>query len=158
MRLTPLVPVVLAALPGLGATAPSAPSDLRIAVVLVLEKNKCVVRFADPRFKEKESAVAYTGHAVIWQVQSNGCGEKKKEKPGGKALGLKHLKFKSSGAPSAWLKDCSRLDLVPATYETPPALQCTIPREDAIVGIYQYEIDGDSVEPADPDLDVKKGH
>jgi hypothetical protein len=161
MRLTLFAPLVVTALASCGPPSPPrSGDDLKIDVVLALEKEKCVVRFADPRLKEARLAVAYTTNAVVWQVQRNTCGEKAKEKVDGKALGLKHLKLKSTGAPARWLNRCSRLDLVPASFRTPPAFRCDIPSADVegVVGLYEYVIDGDAIEPADPDLDVKKNH
>ena len=157
MRLTLVAPLVVTALASCGAP-PQKFDDLKIDVVLALEKDKCVVRFAEPRFKEATVAVAYTAHAVIWQVRSNACGEKTKTKAGGKALGLKHLKLKGTPEPAKWFDRCQPLNLVPARFKTPPAFRCDIPSSETgnWEGVYEYEIDGDSVEPLDPDIGVRR--
>ena len=161
MRLNPAVPLVLTTL-ATCAPVPSPPPetrfpDLQIAIVLAPENGKCVVRFADPKYKDPKVAVAYTNHAVIWSVTRNACGEKKKEKADGKALGLNHLKDKS-GALAAWADRCPPLNLVPATIQTPLPFRCEIPssKDGNWEGIYDYEIGGDSIEAVDPGLDVKK--
>jgi hypothetical protein len=155
MRLGPVVPLVLAAL---STCAPGQPSgkNLTIDVVLALEGNRCVVRFADTALKDERRAIAWTAHSVIWKVQSNGCGEKTKTVA--KALGLKYLKRKKTGTPAAWLDQCSKLDHIPARIEAPLLFECKIPSSKTgdWEGIYEYEIDGDSVEPVDPGLDVKR--
>ncbi len=154
MRLAPVVPLALVAL----AACERGPTDLKIDVVLAMEKDKCVVRFAEPRLKEATVAVAYTAHAVIWQVRSNACGEKAKTKPDGKALGLKFLRLRGAPEPAKWLDRCQPLNLVPARFKTPPAFRCDIPSSETGTweGVYEYEIDGDSVEPLDPDIGVKR--
>jgi hypothetical protein len=164
MRLTSLVPLVLIALATCRSTPPRTPpkpqgkADLKIDLVLALENGKCVVRFDRTELKEAENAVAWTAHAVIWQVKSNGCGEKTKEKVDGKALGLRHLKLKGATEPAKWFNRCHPLNLVPARFETPPAFRCDIPSSETGTweGVYEYEIDGDSIEPADPDIGVRR--
>jgi hypothetical protein len=124
-----------------------------------MDDNKCVVRFSDVGLKNADRAIAWTNHKVTWQVVRNDCGEKTKIDK--KALGLKHLKAKSTGHAAAW--ECTKLDRVPArgTVE----FHCQIPSSSAggwertrtdEVKVYEYEIDGDSVEPVDPDIGVKK--
>ncbi|HSD65941.1 MAG TPA: hypothetical protein VLF95_04530 [Vicinamibacteria bacterium] len=157
MRLAHVVPLALVAL------AACKPADLKIDVVLEMQKDKCVVRFAEPRFKDAKVAVAYTAHAVIWQVRSNACGEKAKTKTNGKALGLKYLKLRGARESAKWLDRCQPLNLVPARFKTPPTFRCDIPSVEAggwegteEFQIYEYEIDGDSVEPLDPDIGIKR--
>jgi len=157
MRLNPAVPLVLVTL----ATCASAPpepkgEDLTIGVVLALEGNKCVVRFVDPGLKDERRAIAWTGHKLTWQVQSNACGEKTKSVA--KALGLKHLKLKETGAPAAWFRQCGTLDHIPAKIEGSVSFECRIPssKTGKWEGVYEYEIDGDSVEPVDPGVDIRR--
>lgn len=155
MRLNAVVPLVLLALATCARGQPSG-KDLTIDVVLALEGNKCVVRFADTGLKDERRAIAWTAHSVIWQVQSNACGEKTKSVA--KALGLKYLKRKKNGEPAAFFKECSKLDHIPAKIEGPLFFECKIPSSSTgnLEGIYEYEIDGDSVEPVDPGLDVRR--
>jgi hypothetical protein len=162
MRLTFVAPLAVLATVAC-AKQPEGFDDLKIDVVLALEKDKCVVRFAESRFKDPAVAVAYTAHAVIWQVTKNDCGERKREKPDGKALGLKYLRRKGSTEPAPWLGRCQHLNLVPGRFRTPPAFRCDIPSAQSggwdgsdEVQIYEYEIDGDAVEPLDPGIGVKK--
>jgi hypothetical protein len=157
MRLTLAAPLVATALAGCAAPQPGV-NDLKIDVVLAMEKDKCVVRFAQSRFKDATVAVAYTAHAVIWQVRSNACGEKTRVRPDGKALGLKFLRLKGASEPARWFDRCQPLNLVPARFKTPPVFRCDIPSSETgnWEGVYEYEIDGDSVEPADPDIGVRR--
>ena len=154
MRLKAVVSLIPVAL----ATCGGGPSgrDLTIDVFLALEGNKCVVRFTDTGLKDARRAIAWTNHAVTWRVVRNDCGEKTKIDK--KALGLKHLKVKSTGAPAAWFDQCSKLDHVPARIQDPVAFKCQIPSSQTgrWEGLYEYEIDGDSIEPLDPGLDVKR--
>jgi hypothetical protein len=115
MRLKAVASVIPIAL----ATCGGAPSgkDLTIDVFLAQENNKCVVRFTDTGLKDARRAVAWTNHAVTWRVVRNDCGEKTKIDK--KALGLKHLKVKSTGAPAAWFDQCSKLDHIPARIQDP---------------------------------------
>lgn len=50
---------------------------------------------------------------------------------------------------------------MPGEFVTPPDIRCFIPPYETdpkdILGQYEYGIDGDDVEPSDPDLDVKRG-
>jgi hypothetical protein len=157
MRLKAVLPLAVLTACTAGVHQPGGtPKDLTIGVVLAREGNKCVVRFADTSFKHERKAIAWTDHALIWEVRSNGCGELKKLS--GKALGLKHLKLKATGAPAAWRDRCSALDFVPATIHTPLCMRCDIPSSQTgnWEGVYEYEIDGDSVEPVDPGVDVKR--
>jgi len=153
MRLSAFVPLVLVTL----MTCAGPPGkDLTIDVVLALDGNKCVVRFVDPGLKDAGHAIAWTAHAVTWQVRSNDCGEKKKTVA--KALGLKHLKFKENGKTPEWFAQCTTLDAIPAKVQAPLAFKCPIPsfQTGVWIGLYEYEIDGDSVEPADPGLDIRR--
>ena len=157
MRLNPAVPLVLVALTTCARVTPTLapkPTDLTIDLVLVLDGKKCVVRFADTGLKDAGHAIAFTDHNVFWQVRSNACGEKTKAVA--KALGLKFLK--KTGTPAAWSSRCTTLDLIPARIHTPLSFWCAIPSAQTgpWEGIYEYEIDGDSVEPLDPGLDVRK--
>jgi hypothetical protein len=157
MRLKAVLSLAAVTACATGAHEPGGtPKDLTIGVVLVREGNKCVVRFADASFKHETKAIAWTDHAVIWEVRTNGCGELKKISR--KALGLKHLKLKATGAPAAWRDRCSGLDFVPARIHTPLPFRCHIPsaKEGNWEGVYEYEIDGDSVEPVDPGVDVRR--
>ena len=157
MRSTLVTPLVVIALAGCGSQ-PEKFDDLKIDVVLALEKGKCVVRFAEPRFKDPQVAIAYTAHAVIWHVKRNDCGEKTREKPEGKALGLRYLRRRGSTEPASWFGRCQPLSLVPARFRTPPVFRCDIPSsaQEGVEGLYEYEIDGDSIEPLDPGVDVKR--
>jgi hypothetical protein len=163
MRVTPLVPLLLVALATCKPVAPpptKGPTDLTIDIVLALDHNRCVVRFADTSFKSEQKAVAWTKHAVVWRVTANACGEKKKSTL--KALGLKHFKLRNNGTAPAWLASrCSTLSFVPDSIGEPPQFRCDIPSIDdqetpPEPGIYDYAIDGDSVEPADPGLDLRR--
>jgi hypothetical protein len=158
MRWILVAPLLVATV---AACAPPTPKgeDLTIDVFLAMDDNKCVVRFSDVGLKNADRAIAWTNHKVTWQVVRNDCGEKTKIDK--KALGLKHLKAKSTGHAAAW--ECTKLDRVPArgTVE----FHCQIPSSSAggwertrtdEVKVYEYEIDGDSVEPVDPDIGVKK--
>jgi hypothetical protein len=160
MRLNPVVPLVLTTL-ATCAPVPSPPpetraKDLTIGLVLALDGKKCVVRFADTGLKDAANAIAYTDHNVIWQVLSNACGEKTKAVA--KALGLKYLKVKKTGNPATWSGRCTTLDIIPARIHTPLSFWCAIPSSLTGQGdeTYEYEIDGDSVEPVDPGLDVRR--
>jgi hypothetical protein len=135
------------------------PHDLTIGIHLFRQAEppkKCLVSFDNADFKLAQHAVAYTGFNVTWQVTKNDCGDLKKLKK--KALGLKYLKVKG-GQTAKWIKNCTDLSDVPGQFSSPPAFLCQIPVADEgdIEGLYEYEIDGDSVEPKDPDLDVKRG-
>jgi hypothetical protein len=160
MRLTlvaPLVaPLVMTALASCGAPKGE---DLKIDVFLAMDSSKCVVRFDDTGLKDARRAIAWTNHAVIWRVVRNDCGEKTKIDK--KALGLRYVKVKSTGKPATWFDQCTKLDRVPATGTV--EFKCQIPSAQAAgwewtdeVQIYEYEIDGDSVEPVDPDLGIKR--
>ncbi len=157
MRLTIVASVALTALARCAAPQPGA-NDLKIDVVLAMDKGKCVVRFAEPSLKDPTHAVAYTAHAVIWQVRSNACGEKAKTRPDGKALGLRFLRLRGATEPARWFDRCQPLNLVPGRFKTPPAFRCDIPSSETGTweGVYEYEIDGDSVEPVDPGIGVKR--
>ena len=159
MRLNPAVPLVLVALTTCAPVSPpSEPraKDLTIDLDLVLHGKKCAVRFADTGLKDPQRAIAHTNHNVFWRVRSNACGEKTKGVA--KALGLKFLKVKKTGNPAAWSGRCTTLDLIPAKIQTPLSFWCAIPSSQTgdWEGIYEYEIDGDSIEPLDPGLDVKR--
>jgi hypothetical protein len=158
MRLTFVAPLVVAAVASCGAQPPKG-EDLTIDVFLAMDGNRCVVRFQDPRRKDAERAVAWTNHTVTWRVVRNGCGEKTKIDK--KALGLKHLKRKGTGAAPPWFQQCTKLDRVPA--QGPVEFKCPIPsvkaggwEEDEKIQVYEYEIDGDAVEPVDPGIGVKR--
>ena len=165
MRLTPAVPVVLIALAAC-SPPPDQPRDLTIDLVLVQETGKCVVRFADTRLKDPNYAVAWTNHQIIWRVVRNGCGEKATEKANGKALGLRLLKAKGKPESVKWFRRCPPLTLVPASFKTPPEIRCFIPSakdwpadeplQEREKNEYEYEIDGDSVEPVDPGVDIRR--
>jgi len=155
MRLTLVAPLVVTALASCASKAAPPPgADLTIAVFLAMDGNKCIVRFEDTGLKNADRAIAWTNHAVIWQVTNKDCGEKTKIDK--KALGLQYLKVKSTGKPAAWFKDCTKLDRVPATGTV--EFRCRIPSSATgkWEGVYEYVIDGDSVEPADPGIGVKK--
>ena len=166
MRLAGAVPLALITLATCApAQSPPRHSDLKIDVVLVKDGGRCVVQFADAGDKDARKAVTSTAHAVVWRVVDNSCGEIKKNTA--KALGLKFLKARKSGAPPFWLRDyCSSLPFIPAKVQTPLTFRCDIPSVDdpgwgkeweGVENIeYDYEIDGDSVEPVDPGLDVKR--
>ncbi len=122
-----------------------------------MDNNRCVVRFSDVGFKNADRAVAWTNHKVTWQVVRNDCGEKTKIDK--KALGLKYLRLKSNGQPAPW--KCTQIDRIPATGTV--AFECQIPSVQAggwepneTLKIYEYAIDGDSVEPADPDIGARR--
>lgn len=186
MRLTSAVPLVLTAVAiGCNPTAPpspprspttttpahapvattaEAPRDLTIDIALAPAEGgkKCVVTFVDPAFKEAGTAIAWTAHSIVWQVQSNGCGEKK-SKLAGKALGLRHMKLRRTGEAATWIDRCSKLHLIPTTIRTPLQLRCEIPsaqggdwQPDELERVYEYEIEGDEIEPLDPDIGIKK--
>ena len=137
-------------------------SDVTIDIHLYPQPDhsqKCAVSFDDPAAK---SAVAYTGYQVIWRVTRNECGDIKKG--AAKALGFKFLKRVSDGQPAKWHKRCTTLPFVPGVFDTPPQIVCFIPSKDDkdmplkdVEGKYEYEIDGDDVDPVDPGLDVKPG-
>jgi hypothetical protein len=162
MRLIPAVPLAVIALAAC-APPPETPRDLTIDIVLAMERDKCVVRFVDTRLKEPKNAVAWTNHQVIWRVLRNACGEKVGQK-GGKALGLRHLKRKANGKSALWFERCEQLHVVPAVFKTPPEIRCYIPSAKAWPegelledhNEYEYEIDGDSVEPVDPGTDIRR--
>lgn len=159
MRLNPAVPLVLVALTTCAPVTPTLapkPTDLTIDLDLVLDGKKCAVRFADTGLKDPGRAIAHTSHNVFWRVRSNACGEKTKAVA--KALGLKFLKVKKTGKPAAWSGRCTTLDLIPAKIHTPLSFWCAIPSSKTgdWEGLYEYEIDGDSVEPLDPGLDVRR--
>ena len=158
MRLAPVVPLVLIVLTTCSSKPPKPKegADLEIGLVLAQENGKCVVRFEKAELKQAANAVAWTAHAVFWKVKSNACGEKK-------ALGLKHLKLKKTGAPAPWFDRCSKLDRNPAEFATPPTFECRIPsaiggdwQADETERVYEYEIEGDAIEPVDPDLGIKR--
>jgi hypothetical protein len=158
VRLTFVAPVLLVAVASCGSKTPPG-QDLDINVYLAMDGSKCVVRFRDVAFKKADRAVAWTGHSVIWHVVGNDCGERTKVDK--KALGLKYMRLKSSGEPAPWFKDCKPLDHIPAGGGG--EFTCPIPssksegwRWNGDVLIYEYEIDGDQVEPADPDVGVKR--
>jgi hypothetical protein len=134
------------------------PTDLTIGINLQPDtsKKKCVVGFD---LQEAKSAVAYTGYQVIWRVTKNACGDQKKGTLGKKALGLGFLKDRPNGKAAKWLDRCTTLPFVPGTFDTPPQIVCFIPwaKESDIEGRYDYAIDGDTVDPLDPDLDVRPG-
>ena len=162
MRLTPAVPVVLIALAAC-SPPPDQPRDLTIDLVLVQEGNRCTVRFVDTRLKDPARAIAWTNHQLIWRVLRNSCGEKLALRDG-KALGLRHLKRKDTGSPAVWLDRCTPLPVIPAEFRTPPEIRCYIPsaknwpageRLDDVIR-YEYEIGGDSVEPVDPGVDIRR--
>ncbi len=112
--------------------------------------------FSDNSYKSEARAIAFTGHALIWQVTQNNCGEKKKQTV--KALGLRSLTLRATGQPAGWLERCSTLDLIPASIGVPPSFRCDIPSSGtgSWEGIYDYEIDGDSIIPGDPGVDVRR--
>ncbi len=163
MRLTLVAPVILTALATCSSKSSPPPpppgQDLTIEVALVLDNNKCLARLKDTTKKDAANAIGWTNHAVIWKVVANDCGEKKKINK--KALGLKSMKLKSTGEVPPWFKDCKPLD------DVPPGgggdFRCQIPsskdwrweRPDE-TKIYEYVIDGDEVEPGDPDLGIKR--
>ena len=158
MRLTLAAPVLVMAL-GSCAAQPPKGEDLKIDVFLAMDNNKCVVRFQDTGFKDAGRAVAWTNHTVTWRVVRNDCGEKTKVDK--KALGLKYLKRRSTGAAPPWFDRCTKLNRVPA--QGPVEFECQIPsvnaggwEKDEKIQVYEYEIDGDSVEPVDPDLGIKR--
>jgi hypothetical protein len=167
VRLVRLTLVAAVAVPALAACGPPTPrgEDLKIDVVLATDGNKCVVRFQDAGLKDARRAIAWTNHAVIWRVVRNDCGERAKVDK--KALGLKYLKLKSTGEPAPWFNQCGTLDRVPPTGNV--EFSCHIPSSQAEgwkatggwkstddVQVYEYVIDGDSVEPADPDIGIKR--
>jgi hypothetical protein len=138
------------------------PTDLTIGIHLHLQPDppkKCVVSFDNSGLKQATHAVAYTGYQVIWRVTKNECGDQKKGLLGNKALGLRFLKDKRKGKPAKWLDRCTTLPFVPGEFVTPPEILCFIPwaKEGDIEGQYEYQIDGDTVDPLDPDLDVRPG-
>ncbi len=166
MRLTLVAAVVVTALAGCSAnpspSPPPPPKDghLKIEVVLAKENNKCVVRIKDPSFKDAKRAIVKTAHTLSWMVVGNDCGEKTKINK--KALGLKSMKLKGTTTDAFWLKGCSNLPHVPAggggvTFE------CKIPTATdsqwewtGDYKTYEYEIDGDEVEPGDPDVGIRR--
>jgi hypothetical protein len=157
MRLTPAVVLVAVALPAC-ARAPIAPPprDLNIDIALALRGNKCVVSFVDQALKDPRKAIAHTDHAIVWRVVRNDCGEK--QKVSSKALGLKHLRRQGAAEPAPWLGRCGALNLVPARIETPPEFRCDVPSSSTGTweGVYDYEIDGDAIEPLDPGVDIRR--
>jgi hypothetical protein len=179
MRVSPLLTAAVIALtncvaPGCTPSRPPTPTptptpsptprptetDLTIGINLQLDlsKKKCVVGFDLPAAK---SAVAYTGYQVIWRITKNECGDlKKKEIFPNKALGLRFLRDKAKKHDAKWSDRCTTLPFVPREFVTPPEIRCFIPweAEGNIVDLYEYGLDGDSVEPLDPELDVRKGH
>jgi hypothetical protein len=159
MRLAAAVPLALVAL----VACKGRPADLKIDVLLEMQNGKCVVRFAKPRLKDAKVAIGYTGHAVIWEVKRNGCGEKTRNKEGAKALGLKFLKRRGAAEAPKWFDTCQWINVVPSRFQTPPAFRCDVPstKDQPWEGtdeiqFYEYEIDGNSVEPADPGLGIKR--
>jgi hypothetical protein len=169
MRLALAAPVALLALATCTAhVAPPLlpPDDLRIDLALAQENGKCVVRFEDTHLKDPRYAIAWTNHQIIWRVVRNGCGEKATEKANGKALGLRLLKAKGKTEPVKWFRRCPPLSLVPASFKTPPEIRCYIPSlndwptderlNERERNEYEYEIDGDSVEPVDPGVDIRR--
>jgi hypothetical protein len=158
---TLVAPVLVAALAGCTPQQPPPPKgeDLNVNVLLALDSNKCVVRFRDVDLKKADRAIAWTGHSVIWHVVGNDCGERKKINK--KALGLRYMRLKGTGEPAPWFKDCKALDNVPPGGGG--EFSCAIPssktegwRWTDDVLIYEYEIDGDEVEPGDPGIGVKR--
>jgi hypothetical protein len=158
MRLTVAAPLIVTALASCAAQPPKG-EDLTIDVFLAPDGNKCVVRFKDVSFKKADRAVAWTNHAVTWRVVGNDCGEKTKIDK--KALGLKYLKLKSTGEEPSWFRECGKLDRIPAKGAV--EFRCQIPSVQAggwepneKLKIYEYVIDGDQVEPADPDIGARR--
>jgi len=170
MRVSLLVTVVAIALAGCGGRTPSpsptptaaptpSPSPTHVTIGIHLHRQvdpprKCLATLDDSSMK---TAVVYTGFQVIWPVTKNECGDLQKITK--KALGLKFLKHQSDGRPAKWFKDCSVLNSVPARSSGPLSFGCLIPDKTVpdVLGLYEYEIDGDSVEPQDPGLDVRPG-
>ncbi len=166
MRLTLVAPVVVTALascspkPSPSPTPPSKDDNLTIEVVLAKDNNKCLARIKDPGLKDAKRARVPTTYTVTWKVVGNDCGEKTKINK--KALGLKSMKLKGTAADSAfWLKGCSDLPRVPPGGGV--EFNCPIPTSTdpgwhwtGDEQIYEYEIDGDEVEPGDPDLGIKR--
>jgi hypothetical protein len=159
MLVAPLVVTALASCASKNPPPPPAGQDLTIDVALALDNGKCVVRFKDADLKKADRAVAWTGHSLIWHVVGNDCGDKKKI--GKKALGLKYMKLKSTGEPAPWFKNCKSLDHVPPGGGGD--VSCVIPSSKTEgwqwtddVLIYEYVIDGDEVDPGDPDVGIRR--
>jgi hypothetical protein len=132
-------------------------SDVTIDIHLYRQPDpprRCVVAFDNPDTKR---AVAYTGYQVIWRVTQNECGDVKKGAL--KALGLKFIRHQHGGPPAKWRDQCTTLPFVPAVFDTPPQVVCFVSSatEGDVEGEYEYELNGDSVDPVDPDLDVRPG-
>jgi hypothetical protein len=153
MRSSLFVPLVVIVLGGCPSKAET-PVDRTIGIVLARKGDRCVVDLEDSHLKDPKNAVAYTNHRVIWQVVRNECGELRKIT--GKALGLKFLKLRDTGEQAAWFNSCRPLDLVPATGTVD--FDCRIPSSGTghWEGVYDYAIDGDSVDPGDPGIGVKR--
>jgi|OpeIllAssembly_1097287.scaffolds.fasta_scaffold788386_2 hypothetical protein len=174
MRVSPFVAVAAIALVGCAApqasppptptptptatpTPSPTPSNVTIGIHLHRQPDpprKCLVTIDDAGWKH---ATAYTGFQVIWEVTKNDCGDVKKGNR--KALGLRFLKDKPKQQPAPWFHRCSTLPFVPGEFTKGPQFGCSIPpvASGTIEGKYEYEIDGDFVEPLDPELDVKRG-
>ena len=162
MRSMLVAPLVVTALASCAAKTPPLflfGQDLTIEIVLAMDNHKCVARLKDTGQKSAANAIGWTDHAVIWKVVANDCGEKKKVH--GKALGLKSLKLKGTGNSAFWLKDCSDLACVPAGGGV--EFKCPIPTSvdprwkwSGDEQIYEYEIDGDEVDPGDPDVGIRR--
>jgi len=161
MRLTLVAPVVVTALASCASKTPPPPKgeNLTMEVVLAMDNNKCVVRLKDSGLKDAKRAIGWTNHTVTWKVVGNDCGEKTKINK--KALGLKSMKLKGTADSAFWLKGCSDLPRVPPgggvefncpiPTSTDPGWHWTVDEQ-----IYDYEIDGDEVEPGDPGLGIKR--
>ncbi len=167
MRQTLVAAVVVTALvscapkPSPSPTPPPKNGNLTIEVVLAKDtNNKCVVRIKDPNLKDAQHAKVDTAHTLTWKVVGNDCGDKTKITR--KALGLKSMKRKGTTDTAFWLKDCSDLPRVPAggggvTFD------CPIPPSSDErwhwtddYQTYTYEIDGDEVDPGDPDVGIRR--
>ncbi len=166
MRQTLVAAVVVTALvscapkPSPSPTPPPKNGNLTIEVVLAKDNNQCVVRIKDPNLKDAQSAKVDTAHTLTWKVVGNDCGDKTKITR--KALGLKSMKRKGTTDTAFWLKDCSDLPRVPAggggvTFD------CPIPPSSDErwhwtddYQTYTYEIDGDEVDPGDPDVGIRR--
>jgi hypothetical protein len=158
--------VVVAALAGCSAkpssTPPPPPKGGNLTIEVALErnnKNKCVVRIQNPNLKDAQNAKVDTAHTLTWKVVGNDCGEKTKISK--KALGLKSMKLKGTTDSAFWLKDCSDLPRVPVGGGV--EFHCPIPTSTnpdwhwkGDYQTYEYEIDGDEVEPGDPDVGIRR--
>jgi hypothetical protein len=95
------------------------------------------------------------GGVVRWRIH-NACRDlKTKARP---AFEVANVRIKSTGEAPKWaFEGCSlRLDDLPQA-RTPKGqvLLCGVP-EDADVGIYKYDIQGEEVETLDPDIEVRR--